>query len=81
MSYKLSLKNKATRETLEVSLEEFEYAFRIELNNAIQAFIYDSHNKRFQPWKPPCDKHDFYFDLRYNFNSWTNSNWYIEKIH
>ena len=73
------LKNKRTRETLELTLPEFKIRFAKELKRAFESY------KQIELAKPyfkikNVDEDDFYFDLQWNFNHFGNSTWYIEKI-
>lgn len=77
---KILLRNRATKERLNLYLHQFDIKFEHEINNALESFLSWSNNKAFNPYKRTYDKSDFYFDLRYNFNNYSNSNWYIEKI-
>lgn len=82
---KIILKNKRNiRERLELTLEEFKDKFKKELKTAFNSY------KRNEEYKnsilpAPMQRNrnyetDFYFDLRFNFNHNSNSDWYIERI-
>lgn len=86
--YKMSeitMKNRRTGETIKISLQQFKIRFQKELQQAL--LTYSSHKrqkdmlKQWFLWKPAKDyKSDFYFDLRWNFNNYAISEWYIERI-
>ena len=73
------LKNKRTKETLDITDSEFKKRFAKEINDAFESY------KRVVLAKPYFKMNnniesDFYFDLHWNFNHHANSNWYIEKM-
>ena len=73
------LKNKRTRETLELTLPEFKTRFAKVIKMAFESY------KQTELAKPHfkiknIDEDDFYFDLQWNFNHFGISNWYIEKF-
>ena len=73
------LKNKRTREILNITLPEFKIRFAKEIKRAFESY------KRTELAKPyfkikNVDKSDFYFDLQWNFNHHACSDWYIEKF-
>ncbi len=73
------LKNKRTRERIQLSYIEFQSRFAKEIQVALESYIKTENNKHyFKPNKNP--ESDFYFDLQWNFNHFRNSDWYIEKI-
>ena len=74
------VKNKLTKEKLELNNQEFKTRFAKEISEAIESY------KKSVLAKPHFITHtdtelegDFYFDLRWNFNNHANSNWYIDK--
>ena len=78
------IKNKLTKETLELSIDKFKLIFGKELNDAINHYIksqqyriylYPIKIKSFTEYDS-----EFCFDLRWNFNNYNNSNWYIERM-
>lgn len=73
------LKNKLTHETLELSLQEFKIRFRKELQVAIESYIKSEKAKPYYRLHEPSED-DFYFDLRWNFNNFSNSVWFIERM-
>ena len=73
------LKNKRTREILELTLPEFKTRFAKVIKMAFESY------KQTELAKPHfkiknIDEDDFYFDLQRNFNHFGISNWYIEKF-
>ena len=73
------LKNKRTRETLNITLPEFKTRFAKDIKRAFESY------KQTELAKPHfkiknIDEDDFYFDLQWNFNHFGISNWYIEKF-
>jgi len=81
----ITMKNRRTGKTLKIPLQKFKIRFQKELQQAL--LKYSSHERQkdlIKPWlrwKPAKDyKSDFYFDLRWNFNSYAISEWYIERI-
>ena len=72
------LKNKRTRERIQLSYIEFQTRFSKEIQTALESYVQTGNNKHsFKTNKNP--ETDFYFDLQWNFNNFGNSNWYIEK--
>lgn len=75
------LKNKNTNIVIEISYPEFRKKFRKEILEAFESFKQTELSKTF--FNYPDDnmlESNFYFSLRYNFNSFGNSAWYIDKI-
>ena len=70
-------------ERYELTLEEFKAKFRNELATAIQVYTHQQEQK--DMLKPPFlhlntdYTHDFYQDLRWNFNNHAPTNYYIEN--
>ena len=78
---KMILKNRKTRETLEIEYNEFRKKFAKEIQVAFENYQKTEASKRL--YMLDCRDYiesDFYFDLRWNFNNFSNSVWYIEKI-
>ena len=75
------LKNKLTKETLEIPYSEFRNKFAKEIQDAFESFKRTELNKTFYNFKDDnfIDS-NFYFDIQWNFNHFGNSNWYIEKL-
>lgn len=83
MAKKIIVKNKRTREFLELTLSEFKEKFKAELKMALDNFEIKESRKNFMPSFVKSNNNfesDFYFSLRWNFNNLQNSNWYIERI-
>ena len=81
---KIIVKNRRNNnEKYELTLEEFKAKFRNELTTAINSYTHQQEQKDLL--KPPFMhlntdyKHDFYQDLRWNFNNYAPTNYYIEK--
>ena len=83
MSRKLIIKNRRNNEErLELTLEEFKAKFQMELKQAINTYKAHQESKNFLPpfLKPtPNYKQDFYFDLRWNFNNYAQTQYYIAQ--
>jgi len=73
------LKNKRTRETLELTLPEFKTCFAKEIKMAFESYKQTELAKSYFKIKN-VDENDFYFDLQWNFNHHACSDWYIEKL-
>lgn len=78
------IKNIRTREILELNMNEFKQRFALELNDAINHYI-NSQQYRVYLYPVKIKSHteyesEFCFDLRWNFNNHSNSNWYIERM-
>ena len=75
------LKNKLTRETMDIPYSEFRIKFAKEIQSASESFKQTELNKTFYNFKDDnLIESNFYFDIRWNFNHFGNSNWYIEKL-
>ena len=75
------LKNKLTKETLDIPYSEFRKKFAKEIQDAFESFKRTELNKAFYNFKDDnIIETNFYFDIRWNFNHFGNSNWYIEKL-
>ena len=79
------VKNRSGNETLELSFEEFKTQFDKELRQAIS--VYKAHESQrkamlLPPFTPDNNDYtsDFYFDLRWNFNNYAQTSWYIANI-
>ena len=83
MSRKLIIKNRRNNEErLELTLEEFKAKFQMELRQAINTYKAHEESKNILPpfLKPtPNYEHDFYFDLRWNFNNYAQTQYYIAQ--
>ena len=83
MSRKLIIKNRRNNEErLELTLEEFKAKFQIELKQAINTYKAHQESKNFlSPFLKPTPNYeqDFYFDLRWNFNNYAQTQYYIAQ--
>ena len=83
MSRKLIIKNRQNnKERLELTLEEFKVKFQNGLRQAINTYKAHEESKNFLPpfIKPtPNYEQDFYFDLRWNFNNYAQTQYYIAQ--
>ena len=75
------LKNKRTRETLNITLPEFKTRFAKELKRAFESYRKTQLNKYSWNFKDDNSlEFNFYFELHWNFNHFGISNWYIERM-
>lgn len=75
------LRNKLTKETLNISYSEFRKKFSKEIQVALESFKKTELNKTFYNFKDNnLIESNFYFDIQWNFNHFGVSNWYIEKM-
>lgn len=75
------LKNKLTKETLDISYSEFREMFAKEIQEAFESYRKTQLNKYSWNFKDDNSlEFNFYFELQWNFNHFGTSNWYIEKI-
>ena len=79
------MKNRRTGETIKIPFQQFKIRFQKELQQAI--LTYSAHERQkdmIKPWLLRKNnnnyKADFYFDLRWNFNNYAFSEWYIERV-
>lgn len=73
------LRNKRTRERIQLSYTEFQVKFAKEILTALESYIKTENAKPyFKANKNP--KSDFDCDLHWNFNHFGNSNWFIERL-
>lgn len=79
------VKSKRSGEVVKLPLHQFKIKFQKELQQAL--LLYSSHEqqkdmiKPFGFWKDiGCYKSDFYLNLRWNFNNYSMSEWYIEHF-
>ena len=73
------LKNKRTRESLNITLSEFKICFIKEIKRAFESYKQVELAKPYFKIKNVYED-DFYFDLQWNFNHHACSDWYIDKI-
>lgn len=77
----MKVRNKLTKETLNISYSEFKIKFAKEIQVAFESYRQTQLNKYFYKIKKDESlKSDFYFDLQWNFNHFGMSNWYIERL-
>ena len=77
----MKVKNRRTRETLEIEYPEFRKKFAKEIQNAFESYRKTQLNKYSWNFKDDNSlEFNFYFELLWNFNHFGNSNWYIERI-
>ena len=75
------LKNKLTKETLNISCAKFKIKFAKEIQVAFESYCQTQSNKYFSKIQNNNSiEQDFYFDLQWNFNHFGMSNWYIERL-
>ena len=75
------LRNRRTRETLEIEYSEFRKKFAKEIQIAFETYRKTELNKQFYNYKDDNSmEFNFYFQIRYNFNNFGNSVWYIEEL-
>ena len=75
------LKNRRTREILEIEYSEFRKKFAKEIQIAFESFRKTELNNPFYNYKDDNSiEFNFYFQIRYNFNNFGNSVWCIEKM-
>ncbi len=75
------LKNKLTKETLNISYSEFRKRFARKLQLAFESYRQTQLNKYSYKFKDNNSiEQDFYFDLQWNFNHFGNLNWYTERM-
>ena len=72
------LKNKRTRETLELTLPEFKIRFAREIKRVFESYKQVELAKTYFKIKNK-DESDFYFDLQWNFNHYASSVWILIK--
>ncbi len=83
---KIIVKNKRNnQERLELTLDEFKTKFAKELETALNLYKIDIDRKN-MPFPPFMHrntnyKRDFFSNLRWNFNSNSVSDWYIDRIY
>ena len=75
------LKNRITREFLDIEYTEFRKRFAKEIQIAFGSFRKTELNKSFYNYNDDNSmEFNFYFQLQWNFNHFGNSVWYIEKM-
>ncbi len=75
------LKNKLTKETLNITYPEFRKIFAKEIQDAFESYRKTQLNKYSYNFRDGNSmEFNFYFDLQWNFNHLGISNWYIERM-
>ncbi len=75
------IKNKLTREILDIPYSEFRKKFVKELQDAFESYRKTQLNKYSYKFKDDNSmEFNFFFDLQWNFNHFGISNWYIESM-
>ena len=75
------LKNKLTKEILEITYSEFRKKFAKEIQDAFESYRKTQLNKYSWNFKDDNSlEFNFYFELQWNFNNLGLSNWYIERM-
>ena len=75
------LKNKRTGEQKELTYNEFRHEFAKDIQTSFESYRKTKLNKYSWHFKDDSSlEFNFYFDIRFNFNSFGNSAWYIEKL-
>lgn len=73
------LKNKRTRECIQLSYVEFQVKFAKEIQAALESYTKTKNNKSYFKINQTLET-VFYFNLQWNFNHFGMSDWYIEKM-
>ena len=77
----MKVKNKLTKETLDIPYSEFRKKFAKEIQDAFESYRKTQLNKYSWNFKDDNSlEFNFYFELHWNFNHFGNSNWYIERL-
>lgn len=75
------LKNKRTGEKLEITYQEFRKKFTKEIQVAYESFRQTELNKSYYKLNDDNSiESNFYFDLQWNFNNFSNAAWFIERM-
>lgn len=75
------LKNKRTGEKLEITYQEFRKKFTKEIQVAYESFRQTELNKIYYKLNDDNSiESNFYFDLQWNFNNFSNAAWFIERM-
>ncbi len=75
------LRNKLTKEALDILYSEFRIKFAKEIQDAFESYRQTQLNKYFGNSKDDNSmEFNFYFQPQWNFNNFGNSVWYIKKI-
>ena len=77
----MKVKNKLTKEPLDIPYSEFRIKFSKEIQDAFESYRKTQLNKYSWNFKDDNSlEFNFYFELQWNFNNFGLSNWYIERI-
>ena len=77
----MKVRNKLTKETLDITYSEFRKKFAKEIHDAFESYRKTQLNKYSWYFKDDNSlEFNFYFELQWNFNNFGLSNWYIERI-
>ena len=75
------VKNKLTKEKLDIPYSEFRTKFAKEIQDAFESYRKTQLNKYYWNFKDDNSlEFNFYFELHWNFNHFGMSNWYIERM-
>lgn len=75
------IKNKRTGEQKELTYNEFRHEFAKDIQTSFESFRQTELAKTFYNYKDDnLLESNFFFDIRWNFNNFGNSAWYIKKI-
>ena len=75
------IQNKRTKEKIKLSQKEFFEKYYNEIQEALLAYIKIEQNKKLYLKRNKAElENDFYFNLQWNFNHLSNSNWFIVEI-
>lgn len=75
------LKNKRTGEKLKITYPEFRKKFAKEIQVAYESYRHTELNKSYYKLNDDNGiESNFYFDIRYNFNNFSNSAWFMERM-
>ena len=77
----MKVKNKLTKETLNITYPKFRKNFAKEIQYAFESYRKTQLNKYSYNFRDDNSmEFNFYFDLQWNFNHFGISNWYIERM-
>lgn len=75
------LKNKLTKETMDIPYSEFRKKFAKEIQDTFESYRKTQLNKYFWNFKDDNSlEFNFYFELQCNFNHFRMPNWYKERM-
>ena len=73
------LRNKLTKEIINISYNDFKTRFSKEIQVLLDSYIRTQNNKQTFKFNKNFES-DFYLDLQWNFNHFGMSDWYIERL-